>query len=92
MTRDERQLAEVRERRAGQQRRLARHRQAGVLEEHAAEHDGVAVAREQIDEPLRHEAATASVDRATALIARSAQRPARPLGGDHAVGHARAGR
>ena len=44
----------MRERRAGQQRRLPGHRQAGVLEEDAAEHDGVAVARKQIEKPLWH--------------------------------------
>ena len=36
----------------------AGHGQAGVLQKHAEEHDRVAVAREEIDDPVRHGRAT----------------------------------
>ena len=47
----QRQPPEVRKRGSSEQRRLARHRQSGVFKEDAREHDGVAVAGEQIDNP-----------------------------------------
>ena len=51
----QRQPAVVRERRAGEQRRLARHRQPGVLEQHAEEDHSVAIAREEVDDPFGHD-------------------------------------
>ena len=50
----QRQTAELRQRRPGQQRRFARDRQAGVFKEYTEEDDGIAVARKQIEQPLRH--------------------------------------
>ena len=75
---DQRQPAGVRERRAGEQRRLARHRQAGVLEEDADEHDGVAVAREQIEEPLGQRSAQRSALRSGPTAELEAELPVIP--------------
>ena len=50
----QRQTAKLRQRRPGQQRRLARDWHARVFKQHTDEDDGVAVAREKIDQPLRH--------------------------------------
>src|SRR5262249_5244024 len=50
----ERQATVVRQRRAREQRRLPRDRQPGILQKDTEEHDGVPVAREQIEDPGRH--------------------------------------
>ena len=52
----QRQPAEIRHRRAGQKRRLAGHRQARVLEEHTEKDHRIAISREEIDQPLWHDA------------------------------------
>jgi hypothetical protein len=52
----------VRERRSSQERRLPGDRKPGVLEEDAAEHDGIAVARKQIEKPLWHGLTTETDD------------------------------
>jgi hypothetical protein len=54
----QREMAEARQHRAGQQDRLARHRHACVFEKDAEEDDEVAVAGEEIGEPGRHKRVT----------------------------------
>ena len=50
----ERQPAELGQRSAREQHRLPGHRQAGVFQKYANEHDRVSVSREEIDQPFRH--------------------------------------
>src|SRR6266508_412778 len=50
----ERQPPKVGQCSAGEQRRLAGHRQTAILEKDARKHDGIPIAGEQIDEPRWH--------------------------------------
>jgi hypothetical protein len=47
-------MARARQRAAGEQHGFAGHRQPGVLEQHAQEHHGVTVPREEIEQPYWH--------------------------------------